>query len=395
MEPIKILITRLSIEGNKGALLLLMGIMQGVNEALQASDRRAEFYMTSSLPTDIPLAKKHGLEKVIPELSLKQMLKYNVLWYLGFKKYVAQKAPYYQLLPHIDIVVDSSGISFSHYERGFIFQTIRHLFDAFTILTPRLCHKRYVKFTQTIGPIHGWLSRKIATYALKRASLILPRDQATYETLQSLDLKNVTPPYPDIALTLRARAIAVNFPTDKKVIGIVLSDVLEERCRKQGIDYLAEFANFIRQHPQYHFALIPHSDSQSSDYTFSQKLFKALESEKEISIECIKPDLHPLELKYIISKCDFFIGARYHSLISALSSAVPSIGLSWNYKYDGLFALYEQEQRLIRAEQVSGATLSQYFQSLAENATSIRAVLIQKHLEVKKQAAESIAHIFA
>lgn len=395
MEPIKILITRLSIEGNKGALLLLMGIMQGVNETLQASGRHAEFYMTSSLPADIQLAQKYGLEKVIPELSLKQMLKYNFLWCLGFKKYVRQKAAYYELLPQIDIVVDSSGISFSHYERGFIFQTIRHLFDAFTILTPRLFHKRYVKFTQTIGPIHGWLSRHIATYALKRASVILPRDQATYDTLQSLHLKNVTAPYPDIALTLRAQTIEVNFPTDKKVIGMVLSDVLEERCRRQGIDYLAECANFIRQHPQYHFALIPHSDSKSSDYTFSQKLFKMLESEKKFSIECIKPDLHPLELKYIISQCDFFIGARYHSLISALSSAVPSIGLSWNYKYDGLFTLYEQSPRLIRAEQVSSATLSQHFQSLEENASSIRAVLTQKHRAVKKQAAASIAHIFA
>ncbi len=44
-----------------------------------------------------------------------------------------------------------------------------------------------------------------------------------------------------------------------------------------------------------------------------------------------------LDLKRIIWDARFVIGSRYHSLAAAFSGSVPSIGLGWCHKYDGLY----------------------------------------------------------
>ena len=43
------------------------------------------------------------------------------------------------------------------------------------------------------------------------------------------------------------------------------------------------------------------------------------------------------EIKYIIGRCDFFIGSRMHACIGALSQSIPAIGISYSRKFFGVF----------------------------------------------------------
>jgi polysaccharide pyruvyl transferase WcaK-like protein len=43
------------------------------------------------------------------------------------------------------------------------------------------------------------------------------------------------------------------------------------------------------------------------------------------------------QTKYIIGQLDFFIGARMHACIAALSQAVPAVGLAYSRKFAGVF----------------------------------------------------------
>ena len=42
-------------------------------------------------------------------------------------------------------------------------------------------------------------------------------------------------------------------------------------------------------------------------------------------------------IKYIIGLCDFFIGSRMHSCVAALSQNIPTIGLAYSRKFEGVF----------------------------------------------------------
>jgi colanic acid/amylovoran biosynthesis protein len=43
------------------------------------------------------------------------------------------------------------------------------------------------------------------------------------------------------------------------------------------------------------------------------------------------------EIKAVIGRCDFFIGSRMHSCIAALSQGIPTIGVAYSKKFEGVF----------------------------------------------------------
>ena len=58
-------------------------------------------------------------------------------------------------------------------------------------------------------------------------------------------------------------------------------------------------------------------------------------SEKRIDILDVN-DLGYLNIRYIISKCEMFIGGRTHSVISAYSTSVPTLALGYSIKARGI-----------------------------------------------------------
>ena len=48
------------------------------------------------------------------------------------------------------------------------------------------------------------------------------------------------------------------------------------------------------------------------------------------------PDMSADRLKYVISKCEFFVGARTHSTIAAYSTYVPTLVVGYSIKAHGI-----------------------------------------------------------
>ena len=83
--------------------------------------------------------------------------------------------------------------------------------------------------------------------------------------------------------------------------------------------------------------LIPHVyniEKNLEDIRMLKPVYEKFKSTGRISI--VDKELSCTQLKYIISKCRFFIGARTHSTIAAYSTGVPTLVLGYSIKSRGI-----------------------------------------------------------
>ena len=92
---------------------------------------------------------------------------------------------------------------------------------------------------------------------------------------------------------------------------------------------------------------------------------------------------------------DFFIGARYHSLIAALSKKVPSMAIAWHEKYAELFHYFALDDAVLDArDNTSILEMVDRVRDLFENRTTIKAKIDDK-LPSVIQAVEASGRLLA
>lgn len=174
--------------------------------------------------------------------------------------------------------------------------------------------------------------------ALKRFDLIYTRESLSYAFFQSLGLKTVVC-LPDPAFTLKA--IPATLPScfdDHDVIGLNLSNYVLGgfdlntsfgKQVKESIDYLLENTDS-------NILLIPHVTWAKQDDRITAQNVKAVyQDNSRVSILDID-SLNYCQIRYLVSKCRFFIGGRTHAVISAYSTCVPAIALGYSIKAKGI-----------------------------------------------------------
>ena len=126
----------------------------------------------------------------------------------------------------------------------------------------------------------------------------------------------------------------------KNTVGINLSPLVFTNYNNlDDIMYKNVFnlINYIIDKTDMNICLIPHVynvKSNSQDLCVLNNIYKKYVDNKRVSI--INEELSCTELKYIISQCRFFVGARTHSTIAAYSTGVPTIVLSYSIKSRGI-----------------------------------------------------------
>ena len=110
--------------------------------------------------------------------------------------------------------------------------------------------------------------------------------------------------------------------------------------------------------------LIPHSYSYNNpddndDMVACRKVYSLLSDKKNVVL--IDQDMTAPQVKYIISRMTFFIGARMHANFAAIYTGVPVFGTSYSYKFEGAFNANgldgkEQTEMInnLKLEQISG-----------------------------------------
>jgi polysaccharide pyruvyl transferase WcaK-like protein len=172
--------------------------------------------------------------------------------------------------------------------------------------------------------------------------------------------------FPDVAVTLPynkywgAEYLGKLSATPRQLVTLSPSAVMysrypevagENQHVRQAIDICKQLISM-----GYRVLLVPHTlrPAQPSpkvcDLAVAKIIFELVDDPNVLLID---DDLSPAELKAIIANADFHIGARYHSIVAALSSGVPAISISWHPKYRDLMRSYGMEDYVLEERDVS------------------------------------------
>ena len=189
----------------------------------------------------------------------------------------------------------------------------------------------------------------------------------------------------------------VNLPEGFQVgntVGINLSDCVCYGPYTKAYDNVKHLINWILSQTNMSVCLVPHVYSITDDYYHDWPILKRLH--KEIAnerVSLVDKEYDCEQLKYIISKCRYFIGARTHSTIASYSMKIPTLVIGYSVKSKGiakdLFGTYDNYV-LPFEEMKNDDELLQAFKTLVKNEDIIRQRYEKVLPKYKKQLTDAI-----
>lgn len=213
---------------------------------------------------------------------------------------------------------------------------------------------------------------------LRRYNMIVARESITYEAIKKIGGNVILSPDPAFYMESQICEIDSRL-LEENVIGINISPMILKCAKNSDIAYknYLELMKYIINESNATIALIPHVVWENNDdRKVLRKLYEDLgENERIVLVE----DHTAPELKYIISRCRLFIGARTHATIAAYSSLVPTLVVGYSVKARGIAKdLFGTEDKYVISVQElqDSMTLVETFRWLDNNYKNIH-----KHLK--------------
>ena len=169
---------------------------------------------------------------------------------------------------------------------------------------------------------------------LKLYDTIITRESLSFEALKNVGITDNVYLLPDPAFQLEKSAYNnIEYFKNGEVIGINASPLVSDLGNKVMESY-DELIRYILSETSYKVLLIPHVVKPESDDRKVLNIFKERFSHTERVV--LMEDCNCEKLKYVISRCKMFIGARTHATIAAYSSCIPSLVVGYSIKARGI-----------------------------------------------------------
>ena len=215
---------------------------------------------------------------------------------------------------------------------------------------------------------------------LTKFAAITARESLTYDYMvNDLKLKNVSL-FPDPAFVLQPQTIELPDYFDGNVVGINISNfVSKDSIMENGFfRHFTDFIDYVLKNTELTVVLIPHVFWHGQDDRKVCSVVKeSFATNNRVKI-FDDEHLNYCQIRYAISKCTCFIGARTHSMISAYSTCTPALALGYSIKSKGIAKDLGLDEKLVvdYRSVTSADDLIARFKYLIDNKESIR-----KHLE--------------
>lgn len=335
-----------------------------------------------ALSQNIDLDKRLGIAENVTLVSASAMkfwqrLQRKILWLVFKDKKMVQDFTYKRLYnPFLEraVVGDvmlSTGGDMMCYDNNEVIYTNEYLF-AKGIKT--------ILWGCSIGK-ENLTPEKVET--LHHFSMIYARESLTAEMLETLGLKNVVT-FPDPAFCLKPEKCCLSDAFKTDVVGLNVSNYVvggDTLDTPFGVEVL-KLIEYILKETKLNILLLPHVLWKGQDDRIvAAAIQEHFKGNHRISI-LNSEQLNYCQLRYVISCCRYFIGARTHAVISAYSTCVPTLALGYSVKSRGIAKdLGLSERLVVDSKSYTDGTLLdsfKYLQATEDNVRShLRAVIPQ------------------
>lgn len=305
----------------------------------------------------VPLVNLRFSWKILLPNSIVYLLVVSMLGALlgeSFLRRAARRNPWLKSILEADLAVAVSG--------GDSFSDIYGLGRFFYVYLPQLLvlqlRRPLVMLPQTIGPFETSLARNLAANLMRRAKRVYTRDRAGMDVVRQLlgphadparfcfDMGFILEPRP----ASRAPLAEVERLKEagRPLVGVNVSGLLfiggygRDNAFNLKTDY-RRFTEDLIEHlivrKNASVLLVPHvfGNSEESDTRACQAIYESLKDRYPGRLAWVQGDFDQNEIKHVIGQCDFFVGARMHACIAALSQSVPAVGIAYSLKFLGVF----------------------------------------------------------
>lgn len=333
-----------------------------------------------------------ALIKLIPAAAWRQRLR--------------RRNPYLKTLTEARMVADiTGGDSFSD-----IYGMRRLSIGFVRKLTVLLCGADLVLLPQTYGPFRSKISQVMARFILARAAAIYSRDRESLEQIRILmgsrRMRAVPKMCPDVAFVLdairpdteEARRLDQLRTDGQTLIGVNVSGLLyhggytQDNMFRLACDYpslVAELIGYFGGLDKVSVLLIPHVVPENfaieNDREACRGVWQTLPPnirEKTIVLDgCYDQN----QVKYFVGLCDFFMGARMHATIAALSQCIPAAGMAYSRKFAGVFQTAGMEKAVVDLCVCPTEKAFEQIRTLYEQRTTLQSDLRERIPEMKQQ----------
>ena len=264
-----------------------------------------------------------------------------------------------------------------------------------------------VLWAASVGPFSARPAvERVMARHLKRYAAITVRETASLNYLRSIGVEHARlVADPAFHLTPEPFDASDIVPVgERPLLGLNVSPLIRKfRGDEQAAAAMdREFQTFIAKviaDTELSVLLVPHvgnldGSEWNSDWHYMKRLLDGL-PDAGGRVRLAPAHLNAGQLKYLIAQCRYFIGARTHSTIAALSQGIPTMSIAYSVKAKGINQdLFGHLDYVLETPRVSEATLSAALDRLAADEASIRACLAERLPQWRERALDSVAELY-
>ncbi len=282
-----------------------------------------------------------------PDEHIGLILARALLYRLGLRS-PARRNPWLATLLDASFIADiRGGDSLSD-----IYGLRRFILGSLPLLSALLLGRPYILLAQTYGPFRTRTARWLASLTLRRAAEVWTRDRRCIPIVEALAGR--TPQFsPDVAFTLtpaRPADVMLEPPSTTlehtPVVGLNVSGLLYMGgytgdnmfglCSNYR-DVVEQIVSALLERTPATILIVPHTFGAEMEEAASAALLEATLRRHPGRVARLAARLGAGEVKWLIGRTHFFVGARMHACIGALSQGVPTVGLGYSDKFIGVF----------------------------------------------------------
>lgn len=252
----------------------------------------------------------------------------------------------------------------------------------------------------SIGPFKEDFIKLYVLDVLRGTSKIFVREPKTLNFLSYSGIDNNISRCFDPAFTLEVEStgLVVDVSNNKEMLGLNISPLVVSLLDDDKIQEVVSFVNTLTEKYNMQVLLIPHVDpiSNKLQYIGDHAILKVIYDKcNKDNLVLVGPTYNAAQLKYIISRCTYFIGARTHSTIAAFSSMVPTVSISYSVKSVGLnVELFGDKRYVLEGGTISADSLRDMVDKIIRDKEAIVDTLVRKKLDLEEAAKKPVDEIY-